>query len=153
MFDAITQLSAAGVKDLVLDMRYNGGGYLAIASQLGYMIAGPGRTTGKTFEEEQFNDKPPTTDPVTGQAIRPTPFLDQTIGLSLDTLKEHLVGYDDCIEQFKLALRGNELEVPGGPHVARALERTREAVFNGEIPADQARSFARDLAIKYLNHQ
>ena len=56
-------------------------------------------------------------------------------------------------QQFKLPLRGNDLEVPGGPHVARALERTREAVFNGEIPADQARTFARDLAIKYLNHQ
>lgn len=56
-------------------------------------------------------------------------------------------------QQFKLPLRGNDLEVPGGPHVARALERTREAVFNGEIPADQARIFARDLAIKYLNHE
>jgi len=56
-------------------------------------------------------------------------------------------------QRFKLALRGNELEVPGGPHVARALERTRVAVFTGEIPADQARSFARDLAIKYLNRE
>jgi tRNA nucleotidyltransferase/poly(A) polymerase len=56
-------------------------------------------------------------------------------------------------QRFKLSLRGNDLEVPGGPHVARALERTREAVFNGEIPADQARSFARDLAIKYLSRE
>lgn len=56
-------------------------------------------------------------------------------------------------QQFKLPLRGNELEVPGGPHVARALERTREAVFNGEIPAEQARTFARDLAIKYLDRE
>ena len=36
------------------------------------------------------------------------------------------------------------------PFIARALERTREAVFTGEIPPDQARSFARDTAIKYL---
>lgn len=56
-------------------------------------------------------------------------------------------------QRFKLPLRGNDLEVPGGPHVARALERTREAVFNGEIPVEKARVFARDLAIKYLNHQ
>ncbi|HEY3052222.1 MAG TPA: hypothetical protein VGK04_02420 [Thermoanaerobaculia bacterium] len=56
-------------------------------------------------------------------------------------------------QRFKLALRGNDLEVPGGPHVARALERTREAVFTGEIPAEQARSFARDLAIKYLDRE
>ncbi len=52
---------------------------------------------------------------------------------------------------FKLPLRGNDLEVPGGPHVAKALERTREAVFTGEIPIDEARSFARKLAMKYLN--
>ena len=52
---------------------------------------------------------------------------------------------------FKLPLRGNDLEVPLGPHVARALERTREAVFTGEIPQDEARTFARAMAIKYLN--
>jgi len=52
---------------------------------------------------------------------------------------------------FKLPLRGNDLEVPVGPHVARALERTREAVFTGEIPPEQARDFARELAMKYLN--
>jgi tRNA nucleotidyltransferase/poly(A) polymerase len=54
---------------------------------------------------------------------------------------------------FKLALRGNDLEVPGGPHVARALERTREAVFTGEIAAEEARKFARELAMRYLNEQ
>ncbi len=54
-------------------------------------------------------------------------------------------------QKFKLPLRGNDLEVPVGPHIARALERTREAVFTGEIPPDQARTFARDLAIKYLS--
>jgi tRNA nucleotidyltransferase (CCA-adding enzyme) len=53
-------------------------------------------------------------------------------------------------QNFKLPLRGNDLEVPGGPHVAKALERTREAVFVGEIPADEARRYAKDLAIKYL---
>lgn len=54
---------------------------------------------------------------------------------------------------FRLSLRGNELEVPLGPHVARALERTREAVFTGEIPPDQARTFAREMAIKYLHRE
>lgn len=52
---------------------------------------------------------------------------------------------------FKLPLRGNDLEVPGGPHIAKALERTREAVFNGEIPVDDAKDFARQMAMKYLN--
>ena len=54
---------------------------------------------------------------------------------------------------FRLSLRGNELEVPLGPHVARALERTREAVFTGEIPAEEARTFAREMAIKYLHRE
>ena len=45
---------------------------------------------------------------------------------------------------FKLPLRGNDLEVPVGPHVAQALERTREAVFTGEIALDEARTFARE---------
>ena len=53
-------------------------------------------------------------------------------------------------QNFKLPLRGNDLEVPGGPHVAKALERTREAVFTGEIGAGEAQSYARDLAKKYL---
>src|SRR3954453_12363209 len=53
-------------------------------------------------------------------------------------------------QSFKLPLRGNDLEVPPGPHVAKALERTREAVFTGEIPAEEARAFAREMAIGYL---
>lgn len=56
-------------------------------------------------------------------------------------------------QRFSLPIRGNELEVPGGPHIARALERTREAVFTGEIGADDARAFARELALKYLNQR
>lgn len=60
LIDAINGLKAAGpISDLVLDLRYNGGGYLAIASELAYMIAGPTRTSGKTFEKLRFNDKNP----------------------------------------------------------------------------------------------
>lgn len=56
-------------------------------------------------------------------------------------------------QEFTLPLRGNDLEVPVGPHIARALERTREAVFTGEIAPEEARAFARDLAIKYLSRE
>jgi carboxyl-terminal processing protease len=71
---AIGTLQGAGVVDLVLDIRYNGGGYLDIASELAYMVAGPSRTAGMTFERLMFNDKYANTDPVTGQALTPTPF-------------------------------------------------------------------------------
>jgi carboxyl-terminal processing protease len=82
LLDAITQLDAAGIEDLVIDVRYNGGGFLAIASQLAYMIAGDAQTAGRTFEVLQFNDKYPATNPVTGAALAPLSFLDSTIGLS-----------------------------------------------------------------------
>ncbi len=71
---AINTLKTANVTDLVLDIRYNGGGYLDIASELAYMIAGPVPTAGRTFEKLTFNSKNPTTDPVTGQALAPLPF-------------------------------------------------------------------------------
>jgi C-terminal processing protease CtpA/Prc len=84
LVDAVGLLKDAGITDLVLDIRYNGGGYLAIASQLAYMIAAPVRTSGRTFEQIQFNNKHPLVDPVTGRTITPTPFLNQTLGFSLN---------------------------------------------------------------------
>ena len=66
----------------MLDLRYNGGGYLDIANELAYMIAGPTQTAGKTFESIQFNSKHPVTDPVTGQPITPDKFLTTTQGFS-----------------------------------------------------------------------
>ena len=79
---AFSQLAAAGVNDLVLDIRYNGGGYLDIASEVAYMIAGPGPTTGKGFEKTVFNDKYPATDPVTGQPLTAMPFHTTSQGFS-----------------------------------------------------------------------
>jgi C-terminal processing protease CtpA/Prc len=71
LIDAVNQLNTAGISDLVLDIRYNGGGFLDIASELAYMIAGNARTAGKTFESTVFNSKHPTTDPVTGDPLTP----------------------------------------------------------------------------------
>jgi carboxyl-terminal processing protease len=77
LIDAINTLKAANVTDLVLDLRYNGGGFEAIASELAYMIAGPGPTAATYFEKETFNSKHLSTDP-DGAAITPTPFLTTT---------------------------------------------------------------------------
>lgn len=57
--EAMQTFATAGIRDLVLDLRYNGGGFLDIASELAYMIAGPARTAGRDFERLQFNDKNP----------------------------------------------------------------------------------------------
>lgn len=53
---AVRQFRNQSVTDLVLDLRYNGGGLLYIAAELGYMIAGP-RSNGRVFDGLQYNDK------------------------------------------------------------------------------------------------
>ena len=115
---AVNALSAAGVTDLVLDIRYNGGGFLYIASELAYMIAGPSRTNGKTFEKLTFNDKYPTTDPVTGDRLEPIPFFTDTeAGADLPTLNLGrvfvLTGSGTCSasESIMNALRGVDVDV------------------------------------------
>ncbi|WP_332853482.1 S41 family peptidase [Duganella sp. S19_KUP01_CR8] len=57
LYQAIGTLQAAGVADLVLDLRYNGGGLLSIASELAYMIAGPAATDGKIFLKYSTNGR------------------------------------------------------------------------------------------------
>jgi carboxyl-terminal processing protease len=54
---AFNAFASQGVNDLVLDLRYNGGGYIYMAAQLAYMIAPTAKTAGRTFERYQFNDK------------------------------------------------------------------------------------------------
>jgi carboxyl-terminal processing protease len=58
LFDAVTTLKTGNVNELVLDLRYNGGGYLDISNQLGWMI-GDATLAGKTFEKTSSNDKNP----------------------------------------------------------------------------------------------
>jgi carboxyl-terminal processing protease len=41
----------------VVDLRYNGGGYLALSSQLAYMVAGRAATINKTYDRLIYNDK------------------------------------------------------------------------------------------------
>src|SRR5262245_33337114 len=120
---AVNTLQSAGITDLVLDIRYNGGGFLDIASELAYMIAGAGPTAGRTFEQIVFNGKHPSTDPVTGEALTPTPFLTTTQGFSvtrgqaLPTLNLSrvfvLTGPDTCSasESVINGLRGVDVEV------------------------------------------
>ena len=74
IIDAFANFSNQGVQDLVVDLRYNSGGFLFISSQLAYMVAGSAQTQGRVFETTVFNDKHPTTNPVTGETLQPTPF-------------------------------------------------------------------------------
>jgi C-terminal processing protease CtpA/Prc len=74
-----------GISELVIDMRYNGGGLLAMASQVAYMVAGSAQTNNLNFETLQFNDKYPNVDPVTGNTLQPTPFYTREIDWTTNT--------------------------------------------------------------------
>ncbi len=94
LFNAISDLQQAGVDELVLDLRYNGGGSLAIASQLAYMIAGPDATNNRAFESLQFNDKHTTINPFTDAPNRPISFIDETLGLGAMSSGQSLPSLD-----------------------------------------------------------
>ena len=53
---ALTGLQQAGVGDLVLDIRYNRGGFLYTAQSVASMLTGP-QVDGRVFERLQYNDK------------------------------------------------------------------------------------------------
>ena len=73
LYDAFTTLKSNGVTDLVLDLRYNGGGYLYIAAQVGYLIAGAAGD-GEVFYQQVANIK---------QASQsPFPFIDESTGFA-----------------------------------------------------------------------
>jgi carboxyl-terminal processing protease len=53
--DAFALLKSQGVTDLVLDLRYNGGGSVQTSTRLASMITG--QFTGKVFSKQRWNDK------------------------------------------------------------------------------------------------
>jgi hypothetical protein len=118
LIDAFTALAGQGVTDLVLDLRYNGGGLLAIASEVAYMIAGTVPTAGQDFERLQFNDKHRSINPVTGNPLTPVPFFNtSSMNQALPTLNLSrvfvLTGSMTCSasESIINGLRGVNFEV------------------------------------------
>ncbi|MEL7232273.1 MAG: S41 family peptidase, partial [Pseudomonadota bacterium] len=83
IYSAMLEMEREGVSDLVLDLRYNGGGLLAVAGQIGYMIAGPAATNNRTFNQLRFNADAGNRNPVTGEFNSPVPFYDTGLGFTL----------------------------------------------------------------------
>jgi carboxyl-terminal processing protease len=116
LIGAMTQLQAAHVSDLILDVRYNSGGLFAIASELAYMIAGPTATRGKIFESFHLNDKHPVPQNApfysTAGGFASTPA--GTVLPHLDLARVYvLTGADSCsaTESVVNGLRGVGIEV------------------------------------------
>lgn len=55
--DAFATLKSQNITDLVLDLRYNGGGSVQTATRLASMITGGESFTGKVFAKQQWNAK------------------------------------------------------------------------------------------------
>lgn len=115
LYDSFGEFKQNNVTDLVLDLRYNSGGLLYMASQLGYMIAGD-NTNGTDFYRFKYNDK------IAGQTIG---YVTETLGfadgfqagLALPTLNLNrvfiLTTDDTCSasEAVMNGLLGSDIEV------------------------------------------
>jgi carboxyl-terminal processing protease len=108
---AMNMFKRQGVSDLVVDLRYNGGGYLGVASGLAYSVAGSAKADGKIFEQVRFSDKRSSEN----SAIN---FLSQGMGNqtypSLNLTKIYvLVSGNTCSasESFVNGLRGVDVQV------------------------------------------
>lgn len=55
--------------------------------------------------------------------------------------------------RLDIGIRGDQLGVPSGPHIGSALEKTRQALFFGEIRPEEAEAFARQAALEYLERK
>lgn len=161
LVDAINQLNTNSISDLVLDLRYNSGGTLIIASQLAYMIAGAGSTMNEVFETPTFNDKHPTIDPVTGNPITSMTFIDQTLGLGALTAGQPLptlnlprvfvlTGSNTCSasESIINGLRGVDVEVIqigsttcGKPYGFYPQDNCGETYFSIQVKGENAKGF------------
>lgn len=63
LINAVRNFASEDIDEMVLDLRYNGGGLVTIASRLAFMIAGPRATENKVFDAFVHNGKFPTIDP------------------------------------------------------------------------------------------
>lgn len=159
LINAINDLNTQGVSDLVLDLRYNGGGFLDIANELGYMIGG-NNVIDKTFESLTFNDQHQANNPVTGQPLAPVLFHTKTFGFSepegidLPTLNLDrvfvLAGSNTCSasESLMNSLRGADVEVIqiggttcGKPYGAYLIDNCGTSYFTIQFKGTNAKGY------------
>ncbi len=152
LIEAVNYFKAQAIADLVLDVRYNGGGYLYIASELAYMIAGSARTQSKLFEQLSFNDK---RSAQTGSNDSKTPFYNTSTGsVSLPTLDLPRVyvlsQHDTCSasESIINGLRGVDVDVRliggttcGKPYGFTAKDNCGISYFPIEFKGTNAKGF------------
>lgn len=159
LITAAEQLRDANIDELVVDLRYNGGGYLDIAAELASMVAGDA-ATGRIFEETTFNDKYPSVNPITGQNLAPTYFpataagFSAQQGASLPKLNMSRVfvlasgGTASASEAFINGLRGIDVEViligantRGKPYGFYGIDNCSTTYFTIQFKGSNAKGF------------
>ena len=110
LINAVRNFASQDIDEMVLDLRYNSGGLVTVASRLAFMIAGPRATENKVFDAFVHNGKLP--------AIEPFLFISQgTNALPLPSLDLErvfiLTGPNTCSasEAIINGLRGIDVEV------------------------------------------
>jgi len=159
LIDTMSWMRDSAVDELIVDLRYNGGGYLDIAAELGYMIAGYAGA-GQVFYEAQFNSKHPSFNPITGAFLSPVMFRSTAVGFSavqgqqLPTLNLNRVfiiaseGTASASEALINGLRGVGVEViligdttRGKPYGFYAIENCGTTYFTVQFKGVNARGF------------
>ena len=110
LIEAIGYFDFNDIDDMVLDLRYNGGGLLSIASELAFMIAGSRVTQNAIFEKFITNGKLPSGEPIPFYNISSSGFLLPSLGLDRVFV---LTGPRTCSasEGIINGLRGVDIEV------------------------------------------
>jgi carboxyl-terminal processing protease len=160
LIQAVTSLRDAGIDELVIDLRYNGGGYLDIAAELATMVAGT-VANGQIFEETTFNDKYPSVNPITGRNLAPLYFPTRAAGfgstsqgtqLPLLNMERVFVlasgGTASASEAFINGLRGIDVEViligsntRGKPYGFYGIDNCGTTYFTIQFKGSNAKGF------------
>jgi hypothetical protein len=155
LIDAFSMFKSQGATDLVLDMRYNGGGLLYIAAELGYMIAGPA-SNNRVFEGLVYNNKLPQDPPIPFRSVAygfPSPN-QATPGMALPYLGLKRVtvlttaGTCSASEAVINGLRGIDIEVNviggqtcGKPYGFTPVDNCGTTYFSIEFKGVNAKDF------------
>jgi C-terminal processing protease CtpA/Prc len=162
LINGFQQFVDEGVTELVIDLRYNGGGLVTMASQVAYMIAGSAQTDNMVFQTFKFNDKYINQDPVTGNTNTPIPFYNREKDWARNEFTNNILPSVNLPRVFILAtdntcsaseavingLRGIDVEVVligdttcGKPFGFYATDNCSTTYFSVQLQLDNAKGF------------